>query len=164
MSVKFNVCENSCDYTLTGSVNELEIIEFANILSKKKLQKGQFITSSCDIKMHLQCLLSDLDYEIFGVVFLTNQNQIIESKQLFRGTINAASVYPREVVKEALFLGANSVIFYHNHPSGMTQPSAADKAITNKLVSALKLVDIDVLDHIVVGFEGCFSFSENGIL
>nr|WP_305763164.1 JAB domain-containing protein [Alteromonas macleodii] len=164
MSVKFNICENSCDYTLTGSVNELEIIEFANSLSKKKLEKGQFINSSDDIKMHLQRLLSDLDYEIFGVVFLTTQNQIIESKQLFRGTINAASVYPREVVKEALILGSSSVIFYHNHPSGITQPSPADKLITNKLVSALKLVDIDVLDHIVVGFKGCLSFSENGLL
>ena len=94
-------------------------------------------------------------------MFLDNQHQLIEFEELFFGTIDAASIYPREVVKAALNYNAAAVVFAHNHPSGIAEPSQADRRITQRLVDALKLVDIRVLDHIVVG-EDCVSFAEKG--
>lgn len=102
--------------------------------------------------------------EHFLVLYLNSQNQLIEDVILFSGTINAASVYPREVIKKALELNAASVIFSHNHPSGDVTPSEADKHITNKLKAGLNLVDINVLDHIIVGGADTCSFSERGLL
>ena len=97
------------------------------------------------------------------MLFLDSQNRILEFKELFRGTINAASVYPREVVKEVLELNAASVILAHNHPSGVTTPSQADKLITTKLQQALNLIDVSVLDHIIIG-ENTYSFAEHGLI
>ena len=98
------------------------------------------------------------------VLYLDNQNQLIKDEVLFYGTINAASVYPREVVKAALRNNAAALILAHNHPSGVAEPSQADKLITTKLQQALALVDINVLDHIIVGGENCVSFAERGLI
>lgn len=95
--------------------------------------------------------------------FLDSQNRILEYKELFRGTINAASVYPREVVKEVLALNAASVILAHNHPSGVSTPSQADKLITTKLQQALNLIDVSIVDHIIIG-ETSYSFAEHGLI
>jgi len=103
------------------------------------------------------------EHEVFAVLFLDSQNRILEFKELFRGTINAASVYPREVVKEVLELNAASVILAHNHPSGVTTPSQADKLITTKLQQALNLIDVSVLDHIIIG-ESTYSFAEHDLI
>ena len=95
---------------------------------------------------------------------MDNQHRVLEFSELFRGTIDGASVYPREVVKTALSKNAAAVIFAHNHPSGLAQPSEADRAITNRLRSALNVVDIRVLDHFIVGAEEIYSFAEHGLL
>ncbi len=98
------------------------------------------------------------------VLYLDSQNQLIKDEVLFYGTINAASVYPREVVKAALRNNAAALILAHNHPSGVAEPSQADKLITTKLQQALALIDINVLDHIIVGGENCVSFAERGLI
>jgi DNA repair protein RadC len=105
-----------------------------------------------------------LQQEVFMVLYLDSQNRLVKDEILFYGTINSASVYPREVVKAALKNNAAAVIFAHNHPSGIAEPSQADKLITNKLQQALQLVDISVLDHIIVGGETCVSFAERGLI
>lgn len=98
--------------------------------------------------------MCDLDHEVFAGLFLDTQHRVIAYEPLARGTLNAASVYPREVVKRALTLGAGAVIFAHNHPSGVAEPSAADRNLTQRLTAALGLLDIRVLDHVVVGDGG----------
>ncbi|CAK2228479.1 DNA repair protein RadC [Vibrio crassostreae] len=99
---------------------------------------------------------------MFGVIFLDNQHRVLRTKEMFYGTVNVASVYPREVVKASLATNAGAVIFYHNHPSGDATPSQADRRITRQLTDALALVDIRVLDHLVVSFESVVSLSERG--
>jgi DNA repair protein RadC len=97
-------------------------------------------------------------------LYLDNRNRVITCQELFRGTIDGASVYPREVVKEALAHNAAAVILVHNHPSGVAEPSQADELITRRLKQALSLVDIRVLDHVIVGDGACESFAERGLL
>jgi len=106
----------------------------------------------------------DLPHEVFGVIYLDSRNRVIASEVMFRGTIDGASVHPREVVKAALSKNAAGVIFFHNHPSGIAEPSQADELITRRLKEALGLVDIRVLDHLVVGDGICESFAERGLL
>jgi DNA repair protein RadC len=108
--------------------------------------------------------LRDLPHEVFAAVYLDNRNRVIAFEELFRGTIDGASVYPREVVKQALARNAAAVILTHNHPSGVAEPSQADELITRRLKEALSLVDIKVLDHVIVGDEACESFAERGLL
>jgi len=108
--------------------------------------------------------LSALEHEVFAALFLDARHRLIEYRELFRGTIDGASVYPREVVKEALNANAAAVIFAHNHPSGIAEPSEADRSITVKLSKALALVDIRVLDHLVVGGDDVVSLAERGVL
>ena len=101
---------------------------------------------------------------MFACLFLDNQHRVILLEELFRGTIDGASVYPREVVKQALYHNAAAVIFAHNHPSGISEPSQADKHITEKLKQALSLFDIRVLDHFIIGDGQPYSFAEHGLL
>lgn len=108
--------------------------------------------------------IAALPHEVFGVFMLDNQHRLIEFVELFRGTIDGASVYPREVVKSALLANAAAVIFTHNHPSGTPEPSTADRSITRRLKDALATVDIRVLDHIVVGGNSHVSMAERGWL
>ena len=105
-----------------------------------------------------------LEHEVFCVVFLDAQHRIIELRQMFRGTVTQTSVYPREVVKEALQLNAAAVILAHNHPSGVPEPSRADEFLTQSLKSALLLVDVRVLDHMVVTLNAVVSFAERGLI
>jgi DNA repair protein RadC len=113
------------------------------------------------VRRLLQARLRDRDHETFAALFLDNQHRIIAFEELSQGTIDGASVYPREVIKAALKRGAAAVIFAHNHPSGVAEPSAADRALTERLKAALAQVDIRVLDHFVVG-EQVVSFAERG--
>ncbi|OED86160.1 RadC family protein [Vibrio cyclitrophicus] len=132
----------------------------AYALAAKYKREGTF-TNPTNVKEYLKLKLGAHDREVFAVMFLDNQHQLIEFEELFFGTIDAASIYPREVLKAALNHNAAAVVFAHNHPSGIAEPSQADRRITQRLVDALKLVDIRVLDHIVVG-EDCVSFAEKG--
>jgi DNA repair protein RadC len=107
--------------------------------------------------------LGGKDYEVFGLVHLTARHRLIAVEDLFRGTIDGARVYPREVVKSALARGSASVIIFHNHPSGGSEPSQADEEVTRRLRQALALVDVRLLDHLIVA-EKIYSFAEHGIL
>ncbi|CAK3069396.1 CP4-6 prophage; RadC-like JAB domain-containing protein YkfG [Vibrio crassostreae] len=143
----------------TSELNEL-LERAAEALAAKYKREGTF-TNPTNVKEFLKLKLGAHDREVFAVMFLDNQHQLIEFEELFFGTIDAASIYPREVVKAALNHNAAAVVFAHNHPSGIAEPSQADRRITQRLVDALKLLDIRVLDHIVVG-EDCVSFAEKG--
>ncbi len=114
------------------------------------------------VRQYLSAQLRDLGHEVFAGLFLDSQHRVIAYEELAQGTLNAASVYPREVVKRALGLGAGAVIFAHNHPSGIAEPSAADRSLTQRLKDALALVDVTVLDHFVVGDGEIVSFAERG--
>lgn len=134
-------------------------------LSKRYLaeqSQGHQLTSSQATKQYLAAELKGEQREVFAALFLDNQHQVISFERLFLGTINAAAVYPRVVVEQALRCHAQAVIFSHNHPSGIAQPSLADKDITDKLIQALALVEINVLDHIIIAGNQCYSFAENG--
>lgn len=130
---------------------------------------GEYFKRECVIdnatrtKTFLKSALACEERENFGVMFLDNKHQLITFENMFTGTIDGASVYPREVVKRALTVNANAVIFSHNHPSGDTEPSQADIRITQRLKDALLMVDIRVLDHIIVGTD-CLSLAETGRL
>ncbi len=121
-------------------------------------------SSPTDVKDYCRLNLGGLPHECFWALFLNSQNQLIEYRTMFRGTLTQTSVYPREVVKEALELNAAAVILTHNHPSGAVQPSRADEALTQTLKQALGLVDIRILDHIIVSAGETLSMAERGLL
>ena len=121
------------------------------------------LTAPDDSKAYVKLQLAEYEHEVFACLFLDNQHRVIKFEEMFRGTIDGASVYPREVVKSALQHNAAAVIFAHNHPSGIAEPSQADQNITKRLKEALSLIDVRVLDHLVVGSE-VVSFAERGLL
>src|SRR3990167_233458 len=135
-----------------------------SILEFRLRTPEHYFTKPADTRAYLKLKFSGLEHESFRVLFLDNQHGLISCEELSRGTIDGASVYPREVVKAALKFNAAAVIFSHNNPSGICEPSQADKHITKRLSDALGLVDIRVLDHIVVGGTETCSFAERGLL
>jgi len=140
------------------------IYSLANRLAKFQMSCLTAFTKPDDARTYLRDAYMGFEYEIFGVIFLDNQHRILASDELFRGTIDGASVYPREVAKLALKHNAAACIFFHNHPSGVVEPSSADRAITERLKDALRVLDVRVLDHFVVGKEGSVSFAERGLI
>ncbi|MDD3354633.1 DNA repair protein RadC [Zoogloea sp.] len=122
------------------------------------------LAEPASVRKLLQLRLGGLPHEVFAVLLLDAQNRLIDCVELFRGTLTQTSVYPREVVKLALQRNAGAVIFAHNHPSGVTEPSQADEALTRTLKQALALVDVRVLDHFIVGGGDPLSFAERGLL
>ncbi|MCU8023935.1 MULTISPECIES: RadC family protein [unclassified Shewanella] len=134
----------------------------ANIIAERYVKKDAY-TNPQATKDFLTYKLGGYEREVFAVILLDCQHQLLEFKELFFGTLDAASVYPREVVKAVLAVNAAAVIFAHNHPSGESEPSTADKNITKRLTDALALIDVRVLDHIVVG-RLPVSFAERGLL
>jgi len=140
------------------------VLEMAKRHFKEVLERGSALTSPEITRAYLSAQLRGYSYEVFACLFLDNQHRVIKLEELFRGTIDGASVYPREVVKQALYHNAAAVIFAHNHPSGITEPSQADKQITDKLKQALTLFDIRVLDHFIIGDGDPYSFAEHGLL
>lgn len=146
-------------YAQLQAVLEMARRHFAEIL-----QRGNALTSPDITRAYLSAQLRSYSFEVFACLFLDNQHRVIQWEELFRGTIDGASVYPREVAKRALFHHAAAVIFAHNHPSGINEPSQADRQITDKLKQALGLFNIRVLDHFIVGDGQPFSFAEHGLL
>ncbi|MBY5926517.1 MULTISPECIES: RadC family protein [unclassified Halomonas] len=126
------------------------------------LERGQPLDSPSRVRAFLAAQLRHLDHEVFAALFLDSQHRVIRFEVLFHGTLDSASVYPREVAKRALALGAGALILCHNHPSGVAEPSEADRRITERLREALGLFDIRVLDHFVVGDAEVVSFAERG--
>ncbi|MCG6414230.1 RadC family protein [Vibrio fluvialis] len=162
MSVK-EMLEN-IDVSLCSIEECAAIYSLANRLAKYQMSNLTAFSKPDDARNYLQNAYMGFEYEIFGVIFLDNQNRILATKELFRGTIDSASIYPREVAKLALKHNAAACMFFHNHPSGAVEPSNADRKITERLKDALDLLNIRVLDHFVVGREGAVSFVERGFL
>jgi DNA repair protein RadC len=119
---------------------------------------------SADVRRYLRMRLGGRLREVFGALFLDAQHRLIAFRELFLGTIDSAAVHPREVIRETLALNAAAVIFVHNHPSGVAEPSSSDVRITERLRSALQLIDVRVLDHIVVSGDAAVSMAERGLL
>ena len=141
-----------------------QILEAARQVIDQKIPRGALFTSPELVKDYLRTKLAGFEHEVFAALFLDTKHRLIEYIELFRGTIDSASVYPREVVKAALRVNAAAAVFSHNHPSGNPEPSHADKVLTQRLREALAIVEIRTLDHIVVGSEGTVSFAEQGLL
>ncbi len=131
---------------------------------QQEVASGPALESPAATKALLIARLRDQPYELFCCLFLDNRHRLIAFDELFRGTIDGASVHPREVVRQALYCNAAAVILAHNHPSGVAEPSQADELITLRLKDALGLVDIRVLDHLIVGDIRCVSLAERGVL
>lgn len=161
---KLSAGETAGTYRITDTVTEAELLSIAKAFARRRLAKGRKITQPALAFEYLQLLLQDYEHEVFSALFLDSQHRVICFEELFRGTIDSASVYPREVVKQALACNAAAMILVHNHPSGDPAPSDADRRITQRLKEALGLVEIRVIDHIVVGSQGCDSFAEQGYL
>lgn len=157
--------EDARVYNVVAKNNQEDIITLALSFLESNLQikEGSVFTSPENATKYLSLKLRPLEHEEFHVLFLDNQHVLIEAQSMFRGTIDGCSVYPREVAKEALRLNAAAVIFAHNHPSGVSEPSMADRSITSKLKEALGLFDIRVLDHFIVG-DTTYSFAEHGLI
>jgi len=151
-------------YTTTRPAEPQHVIDLALLLLKERVLTTEIFSSPDALRPFLQCYFSGMEREVFVVVHLTNQHQVITVEPIAYGTIDGASVYPREVVKAALACNAAAVIFAHNHPSGAAEPSSADKRLTQRLKDALALVDVRTLDHFVVGTSSIKSFAEEGLL
>jgi len=141
-----------------------EILEAARRVLAHRVRRGVALTSPRLTREFLTVQLGSREFETFCVLFLDNRHRVLEFVELFRGTIDGASVHPREVVKEALLRNAAAIILAHNHPSGVAEPSQADELITQRLRDALALVDIRVVDHLIVGGDAVMSFAERGLL
>ncbi len=140
------------------------VLEMSRRYLRETLERGEALSSPDDTRRFLLAQLRDYDFEVFACLFLDSRNRIICFEKLFNGTINGASVHPREVVKKSLLHNAAAVIFAHNHPSGVAEPSSADKRLTRQLIDALALIETRVLDHLVVGDGDVLSFAEQGLL
>lgn len=136
--------------------------ELARRVAQENLQRGQVLTNPDLTRDYLMRQLADRSYEVFAVLLLDSQHRVIQFVELFRGTIDSASVYPREVVSLVLEKKAAAVIVCHNHPSGIAEPSQADRRITERLKNALATIDVSLLDHMVVGDQEIVSFAERG--
>ena len=141
-----------------------EVLRHARCVLSRRVRRGASMSSPQAVKDYLRVALGALEHEMFTIIFLDAQNRVLALKQMFRGSVTQTSVYPREVVKEALGLNAAGVILSHNHPSGAAEPSRADEYLTQTLKAALALVDVRVLDHMVVAGAEVVSFAERGLL
>lgn len=165
--------EDRAEYTHGGAraaATEVEnqvVLEALGILERRlrRTSGTSAMSSPADVRAYCRLRIAMLEHEVFMVLFLNAQNRLIQADEMFRGTLTQTSVYPREVVKAALRHNAASVILCHNHPSGTIEPSNADRWLTDQLRTALALVDVKVLDHLIVGSpESITSFAERGLL
>jgi len=140
------------------------VLEMSRRALQEEVRSGDALNSPRAVKEYLQLLLRGRQQEVFAALFLDAQHRVLVSEELFHGTLTQTSVYPREVVKRALHHNAAAVIFAHNHPSGVAEPSQSDQLLTDALKQALALVDVRVLDHFIVAGAGCLSFAEKGLL
>ena len=157
--------EETGTYVMESPVTEADILQMAQQLAMSRLFKGRALTEPTQVFSHLQTLLQYHEYEVFALLLLDTKHRVIGFRELFRGTLDGASVYPREVVKIALEHTAAAVILVHYDPSGdPDEPSQADRTLTTTLKNALNMVGTRLLDHVVVGCEGGASFAERGYL
>ncbi|MGD9730251.1 MAG: DNA repair protein RadC [Nitrospiraceae bacterium] len=165
MSQAFRLNERTGRYLPLRPLSAQDIITKAKELVSKALrQPGAALENPSAVMDYLRLSLGECEREIFAVVFLDTRHRVLATEHLFFGTIDACTVHPREVVKAALSHNAAAAILAHNHPSGLAEPSQADQAITRRVAEALKLVDIRLLDHFVVGDGEPVSFAERGLI
>lgn len=141
-----------------------EVLDFAMEIVGQRFQRGACMNSPEATRRYLALQLAGHPHEVFGALFLDTQHRLIRNEEMFRGTIDSTSVHPRVVVQRALQLNAAALIVYHNHPSGLAEPSAADRHITERLVEGLALIDVRIIDHLVVAGTATVSFAERGWL
>ncbi|OOF42756.1 RadC family protein [Rodentibacter trehalosifermentans] len=163
----------SADQTAFCEMKGLGITQFIQLQATKEMTKRCLQEEMLNlpifhdpetVKLYLRTELQHEEREIFMVLFLDNQHRLIKKERLFLGTINVSSVYPREIIKEALYCNAAALILAHNHPSGIAEPSYADQIITQKICDAAELMEIRILDHFIVGKSDCYSFAEHNLL
>jgi DNA repair protein RadC len=140
------------------------VLELARRSLGEEMRTRSALTSPQSVRDYLRLALGTREHEVFVVLFLDAQHRVLSSEELFRGTLTQTSVYPREIVKAALKANAAAVIFAHNHPSGVAEPSQADELLTRQLKEALSMVDVKVLDHFIVAGRATLSFAERGLL
>jgi len=165
-SVETLVEDRLCDLK-PADLNDVEkqsLITLAMKVLAIKHRAGRALSKPEETRNYLRLRLADYRNEVFGCLFLDNRHRIIAVRELFQGTIDGASVHPRVVVQQAMEVNAAAMVFFHNHPSGVAEPSRADEAITRRLKDALALVDVRVLDHFVVSAGESVSFAESGLL
>lgn len=162
MNNPFKSSQQRGKYTVNGLVTEEDILDMAMKLACKRLSKRRALINPGEVRKHLSVKLALVEHEEFSVIFLNNKHRVLSYETLFRGTIDGASVYPREVVKMTLKYNAAAVILVHNHPSGEAEPSHQDIKITKRLKDALALIDVRVLDHFIVGGKNVVSLAEEG--
>ena len=157
--------EPAAIYAKPGAADKLHAArELVRRSLVEQMRQRNVLDSPQAVRDYLRVTLARLEHEVFMAVFLDAQHRVIAAEELFRGTLTQTSVYPREVVKRALANNAAAVIFAHNHPSGIPEPSRSDELLTQALREALSLVDVRVLDHFIVGGNGVVSFAERGLL
>jgi len=139
-------------------------VEMSRRYLRECLERGDVLSNPEDTRNFLMSELSGRDYEVFACLFLDNKHRVIQFEELFSGTIDGASVHPREVIRRAIKNNAAALILAHNHPSGMAEPSEADIAITQKLIELLSYLDVRVLDHFIIGDGYCLSLAEKGLI
>ena len=144
--------------------NADEVLQAAQRVLAGQMRGCEALTSPQVVRDFLRVKLGTLEHEVFGVIHLDAQNRVIDYVEMFRGTVSQTSVYPREVVKEALARNSAALLLVHNHPSGAAEPSRADEMLTQTLKSALALVDVRVLDHLIVGGNNIASMAEKGLI
>lgn len=154
----------NADPRVIASARDAVVRHALAIVSKRLRDPGALLTQPDAVRLYLRLLLTDAECELFVALFLDAQHRLLETEEMFRGTLAQTSVYPREVVKAALKHNAAAVILAHNHPSGVAEPSRADELLTTSLKQALALVDVRVLDHFIVAGSNVISFAERGLL
>lgn len=161
---QFRSISESGRYRVEGDVSREEIVKFAQKLLSRRFRRGTTLGSTSAAKDYFCLKLAEYEHEVFAALYLDSQHRILAFEEVFNGTIDGCSVYPREVAKRALANNAAAVIFVHNHPSGIPEPSDADRSITQRLKQALELFDVRVLDHFIVGGDQVVSFAQRGLL
>ncbi|WP_174626794.1 JAB domain-containing protein [Candidatus Methylobacter favarea] len=164
MTQPFQAHETPGLFQVLRPVSTEEILAMARKLIQRRFARGKALTTPALTREFLMLELALLEREVFYCLFLDNRHRVITAECCFQGTIDGAMVYPRELVKRALALNAKALILAHNHPSGLAEPSQADRAITRRLIEALGLVEVKVLDHFIIGGAEQFSFAEHGLL
>jgi DNA repair protein RadC len=149
---------------ILDTTNHDDIIAAALAVLESRARYGDPISAPATARDFFRLQLGGLEHEVFAIAMLDAQNRLIEYRELFRGTLTQTSVYPREVVKAALACNCAAMIFAHNHPSGLAEPSRADESLTTVLKNALALIDVKVIDHVVVTLAGSVSFAERGLI
>jgi DNA repair protein RadC len=159
------VCEAASDYFTQSEAKMIDAgREIGRRIAYEHTLHGEVLSSPEHVRQFLSLHLTGLGHEVFSGLFLDNRHRVIEYRELFTGTIDSAAVYPREIVKRCLSTNAAAVIFAHNHPSGVAEPSDTDVRLTRKLVDALALIDVRVLDHLVIGQGVTTSLAERGLM